>query len=308
MPILTPTGVIIGLLFGAPFVPFKPAVNWLFAFITFTGALGMVYRDFLYVFKHPFVVLVSLLSTHIVMPVLVYLMGSLVFPGRSELVIGFVLLYSIPTAVVSYIWSSIYKGNGVLSLSLILIGTVLAPVVTPYAVQIISGTAVEINTTSMMLNLLYMVVIPSLLGVTFNTVTKGKANKSVAPYLKPFTKVALVLVIVINTSQVRGQLQWEWSLLGILGINLVFSVGGLILGYFIGKPFKYSMEDRISLTYAIGLRNISAALVLAINFFPAEASIPVLLGITTQQIVAAITGKILFSKRKKQIEEGLLVQ
>lgn len=300
MPVITPTGVILGLFLGSSFVQLKPLVTYLFAFITFTGALGMVFSDFKYVYKHPLVVLISLFCSHVLMPSLVFLFGSLIFPSSPSIVIGFVLLYSIPTAVVSYIWSGIYKGNGVLSLALVLLGTILSPLLTPLSVKLLSGTNIEIKTAGMMLSLCYMVVLPCILGVSINTATKGWAKKEVAPYLKPFTKVCLLFVIIINTSQIRGKLNLSWSLIGILGINLVFSIGGLLLGYFISTLFKYSKEDRTSLTYSVGLRNISAALVLAIDYFPAETSVPVLLGITTQQIIAALSGKVLFGRKQKE--------
>ena len=290
MGILTPAGVCIGLLLGYRVSWLKPLVTYLFAFVTFSGSLGMKFSDFLYLKKKPSTVIIAIASSHIIMPTVVYIIASLFLTGMEDTVTGFILLYANPTAVVSYIWSSIYKGNDILSLSLILISTLIAPIVTPYTTSLFTHSSIKIDTTGMMFSLLYMVVIPCIIGVIVNTLSKGKAKNEVNPYLKPFTKFALLIVSIINTSQIAGKLSLEPSLLKIAGLNIFFAFLGFFLGYAISKIMRFSAEDIVSVSYTVGLRNISAALVLAVNFFPPETSIPVLIGITIQQIIAAIFG------------------
>lgn len=294
MPLVTPVGVILGLLLGQHISGLKPSVTWLFAFITLVGAMGMNFSDFSHVLKQPVPICISLLCSHVVVPLLVYGIGTLLFPGKPVLVIGFVLLYAIPTAVVSYMWSSIFKGNGVLSLTLILIDTLLAPLVTPWTVRLLTHSDIRIDTAGMMLSLLYMVVIPSLVGVGLNTFSKGFAKTKVTPYLKPFTKISLLFVVMINASQIVGRLSFEKSYIAVFLVNIFFAVAGFLLGYFIAKLFKYDRPTQTSLTFSVGMRNISAALVLAIDFFPPEASVPVLIGVVIQQTTAALIGKALF--------------
>lgn len=298
MGILTPIGVCIGLLLGEKVSCYKPVVTYLFAFVTFSGALGMKASDFTYLRRKPAPVALAIACSHIIMPLVVYCLGSIMFQDRKDTVTGFILLYSNPTAVVSYIWCSIYMGNEILSLSLILLSTILAPVITPLAVKILTATDVQIDTTGMMISLLYMVVIPSICGVLINTITKGKAESDVNPYLKPFTKVALILVSIINTSQVSGQLSIGLSLFEILIVNVGLAFFGFYLGYFMARMFRLSEQDVVSLSYSVGLRNISAALVLAVSFFPPDSSIPVLIGITIQQVIASFFGTAMFGRKK----------
>ena len=298
MGVLTPIGVCIGLLLGSRVSGLKPIVTYLFAFVTFSGALGMKVTDFSYLKKKPSSVAVAIASSHILMPLIVYGLTSLIFSDKKDTIMGFILLYSNPTAVVSYIWCSIFLGNEILSLSLILLSTLLAPVVTPFTVKLLTSTNVQIDTTGMMLSLLYMVVIPSILGVAINTLSKGKADKEINPYLKPFTKLALILVSIINTSQVAGRLTLDASLLLIAALNIFLAFLGFFLGYYMAKLFKMSDEDTVSLSYAVGLRNISAALVLAVSFFPPDSSVPVLIGITIQQVIASAFGTCMFAKKR----------
>lgn len=297
MPLVTPLGVVLGFLLGEHISGLKPSVTWLFAFITLAGAMGMNFSDFSHVLKQPLPIFVSIVCSHVAVPLLVYGIGTLLFPARPVLVIGFVLLYAIPTAVVSYMWSSIFKGDGVLSLTLILVDTLLAPIVTPWTVRLLTHSDIAIDTAGMMLSLLYMVVVPSLCGVSINTFSKGFAKAKVAPYLKPFTKIALLFVVMINASQIAGRLSFEGVFLAVFFVNILFAASGFLLGYHVARIFRYDRPTQASLTFSVGMRNISAALVLAIDFFPPEASIPVLIGVVIQQTTAALLGKALFRGR-----------
>jgi hypothetical protein len=66
-----------------------------------------------------------------------------------------------------------------------------------------------------------------------------------------------------------------------------------------GAAGRLNPEKRTSLFFAAGLRNISAATTIAIEFFPPAAALPALLGIVFQQSMAAIMGKILMGGPRK---------
>lgn len=299
MPILTPTGVVIGLLLGTRISWMKPAVTWLFAFITMSGAFGINPRDFFRVISHPKPLIAFFIGSHVCMPLFAWAVASLVFRADPAVVTGFVLLFSIPTAVVGYIWSSIYHGDGALSLTLILLDTILAPFVTPFTVKFLTHTAVQIDTTGMMLSLIWMVVIPSIVGICVNYITKGKVNDHVGPCLKPFGKVALLMVVAINVSQIADEiLKFNITYIPTVLLCLLLACGGFLLGKLTAKICKLEKEQAVSVTFAIGLRNISAALVLAISFFPPHSALPVIFGIVFQQTVCALTGQRLFGVRE----------
>ncbi|MDT4763030.1 bile acid:sodium symporter family protein [Sphaerochaeta sp. PS] len=300
MPILTPTGVIVGLLLGSRVAWMKPSVTWLFAFLTFSGALGISSSSFLQVIKKPKNLMVFFLGTNIIMPIIAWALASLLFGSSPDVVTGYVLLLSIPTAVSGYIWSAIYNGNGALSLTLILLSTLLAPILTPHTVSLLTQSSVTIQTTSMMLSLLKMVVIPSFLGVMLNTLTKGKVTVKLAPSLKPFSKIALFFVIIINISQIAERLidNATWTYLPIALLSAVLTASGYPIAYSLGKLAKIPIAENKSITFATSMRNISAALVLSIEFFPAETALPVIFGIVFQQTVCAFMGHFLFGEKQ----------
>ncbi len=299
MPILTPSGVLIGLILGSRVSWMKPSVTWMFAFVTFSGALGISSSSFLKVVKKPKNILVFFLGTNIIMPLLAWMLASIFFGSNPAVVTGYVLLLSIPTAVSGYIWSAIYKGNGALSLTLILVSTMMAPLLTPFTISFLTQSSVAIDSTSMMLSLLKMVVIPSLLGVSLNSLTKGGVTTHLAPSLKPFAKLALFFVIIVNTSLVSERLLAEasWAYLPIALLCAFLAASGYPISYTLGKLAKIPYEENISITFASSMRNISAALVLSIEFFPAQTALPVIFGIVFQQTVCAFMGYFLFGKK-----------
>ncbi len=297
MPILTPLGVILGLILGARISWMKPAVTWLFAFITMSGALGINPREFFRVLSSPKPLIVFFLGSHILMPLVAWAVASIFFQATPEVITGYILLFSIPTAVVGYIWSNIYKGDGALSLTLILLDTLLAPVLTPFTVKLLTQTNIEIDTTAMMLSLVWMVVIPSILGTLTNLFTKERVTKHVGPCLKPFAKICLLFVVAINVSQVADEvLQIDWSYLPIILVSVLLAVGGFLVGRLLTWAVHLDRPQAVGITFSVGLRNISAALVLAISYFPPKTAIPVIFGIVFQQMICALTGGFLFGR------------
>ena len=299
MPVLTPAGVILGLLLFSWLKPLKPLVTWLFAFLTLVNGMGVSVSDFGRIIRRPKPVLVFGALSYIIIPVLAALVSRLLFDAETAL--GFILLYSIPTAVAACIWAGIYNGSGALSLTILIIGTMLAPVSTPLTVRLLGGSDISIDTAGMMLSLLQMVVIPSAAGIAVNYFTKGRCCDHVAPSLKPFTKIALLMVISINTSQVAEELLNGISAEYIppLAMALLCTLAGFAISAFASRIMKLSREEAVSVTFGAGMRNISAAMVIAIEFFPPRSVIPVISGIVFQQSAAAISAHFLFGRKPK---------
>jgi len=311
MPVLTPAGIILGVLFSAFYIKLKPLVPWLFGAMTLSGALKLKFRDLIQVIKNPLPIIIFFVSAHVLMPVLSMLISGLVFPGDPDTVSGYVLIYSVPTAVSGFIWVSIYRGNPALSLALILIDTILAPIVVPGTVRILLGTKVFLDMSGMALSLIYMVVIPTIIGVAVNETSKGKLPKIISPYFTPFSKFCLFLVVSANCAPVASQVNLENPRLWIIAAMCIgFTVLGFVCGKFIGvlgdrlRLLGNPSDDKqVSVFFATGLRNISAAMTLGIQYFPAAAALPTVLGIVFQQSIAALMGKFMLKKLPAAAED-----
>jgi predicted Na+-dependent transporter len=297
MPVLTPSGVFLGFLFPQVFIHLRPLVSWLFAVMTLSGALKLRARELGMALRRPLPILFFFLSSHVLLPLAVLVVSGIFFPGDSDTIAGYILVYAAPTAVSGFIWASIYRGDAALTLAIILLDTLAAPVVVPGTVALLLGTKVALDISGIALSVILMVVIPTIIGVAVNEASRGKIPPLVAPYLNPAAKVCIVLVIAANASAVAPQVHPEDPKVWAVG---ALCIGFAVLGYLFSKLIcmlgRLGPEKGVSIFFAVGLRNISAATTIAIEFFPEATALPAILGIVCQQTVAAVMGKILMRR------------
>ena len=294
MAFVTPSCLLFGVLFpqiakhGVPYVPY------VFAFITFTGALKSRFRDVANVFKAPWALLVIMLLLHLVIPGVACGVGNLIFPDNANLVTGMVLEFAVPTAVVSMMWVTIYGGNRALTLALIVIDTVLAPFLIPLTLRLFVGSRVTIDMTHMIRRLIFMVAVPALAAMTLNEISRGRAQETLPKKLAPFSKMALIFVVASNSSGVAPYVRhMTVERFEVAGLILCLAAGGYLVGMGIARFMGQDRDTQISMMYGAGMRNISAGAVIATTSFPGEVLFPVLIGTLFQQVLAALYGKIL---------------
>ncbi|QWU17991.1 Predicted Na+-dependent transporter [Paenibacillus sophorae] len=303
MPLLTPSAIVFGVLNESRLLPYTWLVPWIFAMMTLVGSLKSNIGDLFAVLAKPSRLIVLMIILHVVMPVVGWLAALAVFPDDPYTVTGYVLLFAIPTGVVSVVWVSIYGGNIALTLALILIDTLLSPVIVPGTLHLLMGTSVEIRLWDLMKGLLYMVVAPSLLGMLLNQWTKGKVNTVYGPPLAPFVKVGLFAVVSINGASIARYLKHPDSkLLVIIAVTFVTVVLGYIIGALAARRFRWNYEDSVAVQFNAGMRNLSAGAVLAVKYFPPAVALPVISGMLFQQILAALSGLVLRIGAKRSAE------
>ena len=302
MPLVTPSCLFIGVIFAAWLGRFAPLVPWLFAFMTFAGSLSSGFRDMKKIAMHPISLIVVLLILHIVVPVTAFLVGSLIFDDPL-LVTGIVLEFIVPTGIVSLVWVNIYHGNSALTLSIILIDTVVAPFLVPFSLHVLMGSAVEISVAGMMKDLVLMIAVPALLAMALNHATRGRVKHTLSPKLAPFSKIGLILVVIINSTKVAPFFsQMTPALLLVTLVIFLLAVSGFFWGVLASKIFKEDNDGRVSMIFNSGMR---AGAVIAGQYFPPEVMFPVMIGTLFQQILAAMAGFCLdrLASRERVVEK-----
>lgn len=292
MPFITPTAVAVGLIGSVWLHNLSFLVPWIFAMMTFFGSIGSNFKDLRKVMMHPLPIIANFIILHLAMPLLGWGAGSLFFPGDDLTQTGFVLLFVIPTGVVSLVWVTIYGGNIALTLALILLDTLLSPFIVPLSLSLIVGAKVHMDQWEIMRGLFLMVVIPSLIGTFLNQWTKGKIKTTWGPRLAPFSKIGLFVVVAINSSVIAPYLKnMNGQLVEIIVIAFASATVGYVAGWLVSRMMRWEREVTIALTFNSGMRNLSAGAVLAISFFPPPVALPVVAGMLFQQILAAVFGQ-----------------
>ena len=298
IPITTPFGIVMGFLFPSVFMPLRPLVPWLFGVMTFSGALKLTAAELGAVVRKPSPIFLFFAAAHVIMPVIARFSSALFF-ADMDIVSGFVLLFAGPTAVSGFFWILIFKGNKALALSLILLDTLLAPIVVSGTLSILIGTEVKMDMTGIAISLFMMIVIPTIIGVSTNEISKGKMPARVCPYLDPVSKIFLMLVIAANASALSAKVRFNDPLVWIvMAVCIALTILGFIIVKITAVLGKCYGDKAITMIIAGGLRNNSAVMTLAVTFFPEAAALPTLVSIITQQSIAAFVGKLLTREKK----------
>ncbi|MDQ0200501.1 bile acid:sodium symporter family protein [Neobacillus ginsengisoli] len=310
MPLITPVSVVLGVLLTGYLKDLSFLIPWIFAFMTFAGSLSSNFKSLTEVVSHPFPVLMAMGLLHVVMPIWAMGVGHIAFTGDLYTITGMTLAMVIPTGVTSFIWVSIYKGNIPMTLSIILIDTLLSPIIVPYSLSLFIGQRIEMDIFSIMKGLLGMVVIPSLIGMFLNQLTRGRIKDTLGSRLAPFSKISIGFVVLLNGAVVAPYLKHiNLKLVSITLVVFFIALTGYLFSFLIGRLIHGDRDTVISLTFTGGMRNISAGAVIAVSYFPAAVAVPVVVGMLFQQVLASLNGHVLerYYNRKIKKQESVVI-
>ena len=293
-PFLVPIWLLLGMFLGDFIVDFRVFIPWIFALVTFIGALRIDFNSFTRTIRKPKPMILVMSILRILMPLWALMLGIIIFPGNIYTRTGLLLFALIPVGVNSVIWTVMYKGTISLTLSVVLLDTVLSPLVLPFSILLLTGASIDLDTASMMLSLLQMIVIPSIIGMALNQLTKGELPKKWNAKLAPFSKIGLLLVVMINGSVVSGYFTAiDLQLVMIMGSIIFLALSGYTMAWKLAKLAKLSEADTKAMVFSGGARNVSTGVVIAVAYFPVAVAIPVVVGILFQQLVCATVAKFL---------------
>lgn len=294
MPVLVVLCLCVGILFCGPIGRLTFLVPWLFAFMTFSGALNSSFRQILDIARHPLPLLASLLILHAAMPLLALGLGRLLFAASPYFITGMVLEFVVPSAVASFMWCTIAHGNASLTLSILLIDTLAAPFLLPVSLRLLVGADVAIDVWGMMRDLIWMIAVPALISMLMNQFSGGRAGKKLSPVLAPYGKITLILIIMINSTRIASfVLHMTPVLFGVAASILALAVLGYAVGWLAGLLLRQKRDVIASMSLGCGMRNISAGAVIAAAYFPPAVMFPVMIGTLFQQVLASVVTKLL---------------
>ena len=298
MAVLIVAFVLVGITFPDIFSPINDYTMALFAFMTFANSLGGGFREMADVARRPLPVVVIFAILHVVMPLLALAAGELLFPEAPLFTTGLVLEYAIPTGVASLLWVSIGRGNTSMCLSVVLLDTLLAPFVIPLTLRVLLGSVVEMDTASMVGDLMIMVAIPALLAMTLFQMTRGRVAATVKPRLAPFAKLTMLVLVLANATGCAPFLRdITPTLVKLICAVFALCLLGFFLGYQAARLLKADFPTAVTMSLNSGIRNIAAGSVLAIQYFPGDVLFPVAFSPLFLQATTAVIVKILHATK-----------
>jgi len=283
--------LLLGVLVGEPVAKLSPAVPWLMGILMFSSGLGLRLQDLRSLREKPWVLPVILGMLHGLIPLMSLGMSTLLgYP--LDVVMGLALLAMIPVSATSLVWIAIYRGNVTLAMAFVLVDTILAPFIIPYALDFLFGADVHMDPFAMLRGLFWMLFFPTVLAIACNRASGGALQKVAGAKLAFLAKLAVYGILIINGGIV-SPLFHDFDLLFFLILGTVFSYCAFwfVFTFAIGLLLFKDKKDVLAFMLASSIRGTNTGMVIATAYFSPLTTLTVVFNMLFQQPLGAWLGK-----------------
>ena len=248
--------------FYTQFVPF-----FLFTVMMAMG-LALTLQDLKQVLVKPKAIIAGLSAQLLLLPAITIGLGFL-FASPPIIAAGAIILAACPGGVTSnaYVFSA--RADIALSVGL----TAVASMVTVFSIPFLTLFALDLHLNraempalsalQMTWTLAQFTIIPVTLGMLFRAWQPGLAKRAIEP-LRIITLIALILIALIGTFNA-----WDTIVANIWTAGILMATINLIamsLGYGLGKLLRLPFKQMASITFEVGVQNLSMALFVCLTF------------------------------------------
>ena len=273
MGILVLATALLALVFPDALQQIRPTlINYLLGVVMFGMGLTLNLQDFKVVFSRPKDVIIGCLAQFTIMPLLAWGLSRL-FSLDEALALGVVLVGCCPGGTASNVITYLAKGDLALSVGMTGVSTLLAPLLTPLLTWALAGKSVEVDVAGMLLSILWVVILPIVVGLIVKWLFPKFTEKAV-DYLPAVSSIAIATIVAIIISANASKLLAGG--LVILLVVMLHNLCGLGLGYLLGRLLRLSEPKKRAISIEVGMQNSGLASSLATLHFAAYpmATIP----------------------------------
>ncbi len=266
MGVLVLAVAVLAMLVPGAFSHISPSIiSYLLGLVMFGMGLTLRTEDFRIVFSRPRDVLVGCLAQFTIMPLLAWAL-SRIFGLPEALMLGVVLVGCCPGGTASNVITYLSGGDVALSVGMTAVSTLLAPLLTPLLTWLLAGETIHVNVAGMFLSILWVVILPIAVGLGARKLCP-RLTEHTAPYLPAFSSLVIATIVAIIVSANAEKL-WTGGAVIVL-VVVLHNLGGLALGYAIGKLLRMTKEKRRAVCIEVGMQNSGLASSLAALHFAA---------------------------------------
>jgi BASS family bile acid:Na+ symporter len=222
--------------------------------------------DFARVARMPRAVAIGVVLQYTIMPTMGWTAARLV-GLEPEVALGLILIGSCPGGVASNVMAFIARANVALSVTMTACSTLISPLATPWAVQLLAGKNFEIDTTRMMIDILKMIVLPIAVGLLANRYAQRFVQRLLR-VLPALSMAAICTIIGITVADARDQLFTVG--LALFGASAGHNAAGYLLGYWLARGLGLDRRDSRTVALEVGLQNGGMATGLAYSVFQSK--------------------------------------
>lgn len=252
------------------FVGITGYITILLGIIMFGMGLTLNLSDFRIVGKKPLPVLTGVIAQFVIMPLAAFII-ALVLQLPPEIAAGLVLVGACPGGTASNVMVYLAKGDLPVSVAMTTVSTLLAPLLTPFALLVFANEWLPVDPLAMFLSIFQVIIIPIALGLIIKQLFPKTVEKSVRAL--PIVSMAAIIAIVAG---VVGANQENIAATGLLVFAAVVlhNSFGLALGYVTAKLVGLDETKRRAVSIEVGMQNSGLGTQLATVHFTPLAALP----------------------------------
>lgn len=227
--------------------------------------LSLVTDDFKRVVRYPKAVVIGLICQLILIPLVGYIL-AISFGVRPEIAVGIMVLAACPGGPTSNLISHLSRADVALSVSLTAISSLITvftiPLIVNFALmQFMDRTEViRLNFIDSIIQISTVVVIPVALGMMVRRFYPKLAFRLNKP-VKIASGVILMIIILGVILKEKDVLPGYFAETGLIALTL--NVSMILIGFFISRLFKLSLQQATSISIETGIQNGTLALAIS---------------------------------------------
>ena len=255
------------------------------AIITLGMGLSLTDKDFRNIFVHPRAVITGLASQMILLPVIAFVIASLI--GLDPVFkVGLMVIAACPGGATSNLITYLLKGNLALSISLTAINSLIALLTIPLIVSlsleyfIHREAEIHLDVVDTIIKLILITIVPAYAGTRVRKMMPRFADSLERP-LRIILPVLLFLIYAgvifidqgTSSATVRDFIQ-------IFPYALLLNMASMSTGLLVGRALRLKSINQFTVTIEVGLQNSALAIFVASTQLdnPSMALVPVVYG------------------------------
>jgi solute carrier family 10 (sodium/bile acid cotransporter), member 7 len=256
------------------------------------------------------VLIASLVSSLLLIPVITFFLANLVFSGSPDIVIGSVIIAVAPVTVASgTVMTALALGNISLSLFICVLSNFVALLTIPFLLKILLqfGQTIDLPVYSILSSLALTVLAPTLLG----QLLRPRLKHAIIPFKKGFSifSQCIVLLIIFNAisasiSEIMGA---GLVIVSVFGFMILLRILILIMNYSISKLINLDQASTSAFTIHTSQKTLTVSYLVWAGYFSTNfpmAMIPPIAFHLTQMFMDTMLAHYF---RKKALENKSLI-
>ena len=234
--------------------------------------MGMTidFSDLKRIIFRPRAIILGVFLQFSIMPLLAFILAGL-FNLQEQFILGFIILGSCPGGTASNIIAYLMDADVALSVSLTILSTILACVLTPLMIYFYGKTYVDVDVQGLIKSTFWIVIFPIIDGIILRKILKKKINKilKILPRIAELI-VATIIGIIVSLNIESLNLVDSNFLLVIILHNLI----GFIIAFLIARKISLNFKQQKTVAIEVAMQNSGLGVTLSMLHFNKLVALP----------------------------------